>query len=153
MLYHTPGIQENILAVITTYPAFSRDNLYLIQTHCTAIELLQSGKKLGMVSTWGWPHTLNWKSTTFTNFNSIEFEKNCPSPPSRCKEVYFLAFCNGVSPYLCQVCTSNSSNPNLNWHYPTKTKYFLIRNSLTSKLVLESCNKSKAASSFPLIPA
>ena len=30
------------------------------------IELLESGKKLGMALSWGWPRPLNWKSTTFT---------------------------------------------------------------------------------------
>ena len=64
---------------VIPYPLFSGKHFYcfkplflkITETNDTSFEnpnkkLLESGKKFGVASPWGWPHPLNWKSTTFT---------------------------------------------------------------------------------------
>ena len=64
---------------VIPYPLFSGKHFYCLSppswkipgTYDTSFEnpnkkLLESGKKFGVASPWGWPHPLNWKSTTFT---------------------------------------------------------------------------------------
>ena len=107
-IYQLYRVLHVYISPLLTFLKFLAPSLKSYRTSYTSvespiIELFESGKKLGIVSSWGWPRPTYWKSTTFT--------KTCLEPSmTALPPISKLVSCTTIQGFLKTYITLSSMN-------------------------------------------